>query len=217
MDSGCRLRARTVGRRQQRAAPAWESLTSFAPTAFCTFKPFVPLRLDCSCNSTRYKEGQYRVFQLNLNPFMWTGCSKDRCIFFVFEKLTVPARVGFQQTSCSKWTLKSEFPKFSSKWWFKCRIWINRAEQSLKNFQPCSQAVKCKCIPIHWGSKDRGGKKDGKSCQIWHRFHGRADIVRNKDSVMKLRRRRRTTLFKSFIMSGWNWESVEEKEKSVRE
>ena len=37
MDSGCRLRARAVGRRQQRAAPAWESTTSFASPAFCTF------------------------------------------------------------------------------------------------------------------------------------------------------------------------------------
>ena len=67
MDSGCRLRARTVGRRQQRAAPAWESTTSFAPPAFCTFKPFV---LDCSCKSNRYKEGQYCLFLLNLDQFM---------------------------------------------------------------------------------------------------------------------------------------------------
>ena len=37
MDSGCRLRARTVGRRQQRAPAAWESRTSFAPPAFSTF------------------------------------------------------------------------------------------------------------------------------------------------------------------------------------
>ena len=70
MDSGCRLRARAVGRRQQRAAPAWESTTSFASPAFCTFlphlllyffaspafctfKPFLLLWLDCTYKSIK--------------------------------------------------------------------------------------------------------------------------------------------------------------------
>ena len=95
-------------------------------------------------------------------------------------------------------------------------IWINRAEQALKHFQLCSQAVKCKCISLYWGTSDRSAKKDGKNCQIfWHRFHGRADILK-KDSVMKLKRRRRI-LLKSIIISGWIWGSEEEKEKSVGE
>ena len=136
---------------------------------------------------------------LTLNQFMWTECSNDSCIFFCWK--TYCSYTGWVPTNFIEVKVSKVFVQMVI---LRC-IWINRAEQALKHFQLCSQAVKCKCISLYWGTNDRSGKKDGKSCQIfWHRFHGRADILRKKDSVMKLKRRRRI-LLKSIIISGWIW------------
>ena len=95
MDSGCRLRAQTVGRRQQRAPPAWESRTSFAPPAFCTFLLqllFVLLNLFAVMVGLylQVKQIQRRsilCILLPLNQFMWTECSNDSCIFFLLKNI----------------------------------------------------------------------------------------------------------------------------------
>ena len=119
MGSGCRLRARTVGRRQQRAPPAWESRTSFAPPAFSTFfaSPafctFLPHLLFVLLNLFAVMAGLYlQVKQiqrrsvlcilLTLNQFMWTECSKDSCIFFLLKNVLFLHRLGFNKLHWSQ-------------------------------------------------------------------------------------------------------------------
>ena len=164
----------------------------FAPPAFCTFKPFCRYGwtvLIASQTDTvnivysTHPESIYvnRMFQTKLHLFF---CWKTYC------SLTGWVATNFIEVKVSKVSVQMVI--------LRC-IWINRAEQALKHFQLCSQAVKCKCISLYWGTSDRSAKKDGKNCQIfWHRFHGRADILK-KDSVMKLKRRRRILLMQYVV------------------
>ena len=189
------------------APPAF--CTFFASPAFCTFKPFCRYCWTVLA-SQRYKEGQYCVFYSPWINLCEQNVPNKAASFFCWKtycSLTGWVATNFIEVKVSKVSVQMVI--------LRC-IWINRAEQALKHFQLCSQAVKCKCISLYWGTSDRSAKKDGKNCQIfWHRFHGRADILK-KDSVMKLKRRRRI-LLKSIIISGWIWGPEEEKEKSVGE
>ena len=148
---------------------------------------------------------------LTLNQFMWTECSKDSCIFFLLKNVLFLHRLGFNKLHWSQ-----SFQSFRSNG--VSTLHLNKQSraglETLPTVFPSCQMQVHLSLLRHERSE---WEKDGKNCQIfWHRFHGRADILRKKDSVMKLKRRRRI-LLKSIIISGWIWGAEEEKEKSVGE
>ena len=147
---------------------------------------------------------------LTLNQFMWTECSKQSCIFFLLKNVLFPHGLG-----CNKLHWSQSFQSFRSNG--DSTLHLNKQSraglETLPTVFPSCQMQVHLSLLRHERSE---WKKDGKNCQIfWHRFHGRADILK-KGSAMKLKRRRRI-LLKSIIISGWIWGPEEEEEKSVGE